>query len=90
MRFGVRPQGLARAESDSQRQAYEPLLMAISSLYGNVNYESVFRDLCGTAFCPLFDGETLLFRDGDHLSREGALVLQARMQELLGSSLVDS
>ena len=71
--------GLEVARAIEQRQIYEPGLKAFAQETENAVYVPFLKDLCGPARCPLFEGETLLFRDGDHLS--GAAVT-----ELTGSA----
>ncbi len=77
--------GLPAEDYRQQRATYEATLLGIAADLPNVTYWPVFVDLCDEQFCPLFDGETLLFRDGDHLSWEGALKLTHEARELLQS-----
>ena len=64
------------SERDAQRAIYEPVLMELAARMENIEYRQIFLDLCGSDVCPLFDGDTLLYRDGDHLSWQGALALK--------------
>ena len=67
--------GLDPAEEHRQRTSYEPLLQGFASQHANVEYISIFKSLCDEVTCPLFADDTPLYRDGDHLSHEGALRL---------------
>ncbi|MEO3414755.1 acyltransferase family protein [Roseovarius sp. CAU 1744] len=67
--------GLDPAEERRQRDSYEPVLRALAARHGKVEYVSLFQELCTETSCPLFSGDTPLYRDGDHLSHDGALRL---------------
>ncbi len=77
--------GLPAHEYLAQRATYETILASIAEELPNVRYSPVYADLCNEHLCPLFDGETLLFRDGDHLTWEGALRLRHVARDLLTS-----
>lgn len=77
--------GLPAAEADGQRAHYAPVLAELAADVVNLHYSPVFETLCSATLCPLFDGETLLYRDGDHLSWQGALRLTAVAEVLLQS-----
>jgi hypothetical protein len=74
---------LAAEDYSSQRATYEAILFNIATELHNARYRPVFTNLCDEQFCPLFDGKTLLYRNGDHLSWEGALGLTANARGLL-------
>ncbi|WP_370191583.1 acyltransferase family protein [Qipengyuania sp.] len=85
-RFGLKPtdeMGLPKTESDEQRATYEPDLRRLASSTDRIAYRPVFVSLCDAVRCPLFDGDTLLFRDGDHLSKEGAMKLKGAARRML-------
>ncbi len=67
--------GLPATEEREQRARYEPLLQNLAATLPNVGYQSIFTSLCGPDICPLYDGTTRLYRNGDHLSSDGALSL---------------
>ena len=75
--------GLPYETYQTQRQTYEPHLIKLASTVSNLHYRPVFNTLCTQELCPLFSGETLLYRDGDHLSWNGALRLKPQMKEIL-------
>lgn len=75
--------GLPAEDYDAQRALYEGFLEDIAAQLPNVYYWPIHSSLCGEFLCPLFEGETLLYRDGDHLSWEGALRLTPNARELL-------
>lgn len=75
--------GLPRDMADAQRATYEPLLLELSRNVDLIDYYPVFSDLCGEAFCPLFKDDVLIFRDGDHLSFSGALMLEGQAADML-------
>lgn len=75
--------GLNVAARDAQKAIYEPILIDLAAQAPNLHYRQLFLDLCDEEHCPLFDGDTLLFRDGDHLSWEGALRLTGTARDLL-------
>ena len=77
--------GLPTQERDAQRASYEPVLADLAAELPNLHYKPVFQSLCGPERCALFDGDTLLFRDGDHLSWDGALRLKAPFSTLLST-----
>lgn len=86
MRFNVdQVGGLTRLESEEQRQAYEPYLIEAANRVENLQYRPFFRDMCGAEICDLFDGDVLLYLNGDHLSWNGSLRLTNRAIELLSS-----
>lgn len=75
--------GLPRTEAEAQRALYEPQFKSLADQIGNIAYVPVFEAACGPQVCPLFEDDKLLFRDGDHLSFEGALALQDPAAALL-------
>lgn len=75
--------GLPTAERDAQRRQFEPALQAVADEVSTISYQRIFDGLCDASLCPLFDGDTLLYRDGDHLSYQGALRLTPVLQHLL-------
>ncbi len=75
--------GLDAHIAQQQRSTYEPLFERLAAVFPNVEYRPIFQDLCGTNFCPLFNGDMLIFRDGDHLSWKGALRLKQSVRDLL-------
>jgi peptidoglycan/LPS O-acetylase OafA/YrhL len=77
--------GLTRTEKDEQRLTYEPYFIDIAEKVDNLHYLPFFKDICGVELCHLFDGDILLYRDGDHLSWGGALQQTDRATELLSS-----
>ncbi len=79
--------GLETAAAQAQRQVYEPGLMAFAQETENTVYVPFLKDLCGPSRCPLFEGETLLFRDGDHLSQAAVADLTGSARLLLQSFL---
>ncbi len=84
MRYGdLENIGLSTQEFYAQRETYEPVFTELSAVFSNVHYAPVFSDLCKEGLCPIFDGDTLLFRDGDHLSWEGSLRLQPTVYRML-------
>lgn len=88
MRYGdLENIGLSAQEFHTQRETYEPILMEISERFSNVHYVPMFSNMCERELCSLFDGETLLFRDGDHLSWEGSLRLRPTARQMLGDAL---
>lgn len=74
---------MPRADYEIQRAVYVPALVELAERIENLHYRTVFDSLCGSDSCPLFDGKVLLFRDGDHLSHEGALRLTSGAESLL-------
>lgn len=79
--------GLDAAIARDQRRVYEAAFSALAAASDNVSYVPILETLCGPSHCPLFDGETLVFRDGDHLSAAAALNLTADARRLLEQSL---
>ena len=77
--------GLPAKEERRQRATYEPRLQELAAALPNVEYQSIYKPLCGPEFCPLYQGETRLYRDGDHLSHKGALKLTGTIFEVLFS-----
>ncbi|SFM16787.1 acyltransferase family protein [Shimia aestuarii] len=75
--------GLPEEDYKAQRTQYEDILKGIAADLPNVIYQPLFGVLCNDRLCPLFDGETLLYRDGDHLSWKGALRLTPNARDLL-------
>uniref|UniRef100_UPI003B515CA6 acyltransferase family protein n=1 Tax=Roseovarius indicus TaxID=540747 RepID=UPI003B515CA6 len=79
--------GLPRATADAQRATYAPAFERLARQSDQILYAPLLASLCGPEICPLFDGETLLFRDGDHLSHQGALRLTGAARDLLQRTL---
>ncbi|MEQ9067433.1 MAG: SGNH hydrolase domain-containing protein, partial [Gimesia chilikensis] len=75
--------GLPLTDYAEQRSGYERVLLDIADKFPNVQYRPLFQNICNERLCPLFDGKTLLFRDGDHLSWKGALKLVDAARDLL-------
>lgn len=79
--------GLAPAEAAKQRDIYDAAFRSLAASTYNLRYYRMFDSLCGPALCPLFAGDTLLYRNGDHLSHMGALHLQDDAKRLLETFL---
>lgn len=76
--------GLPLPEALAQRRAYDPALQDVDARHANVIYRHPFDTFCGQDRCPLFDAAgDPIFRDGDHLSRIGSLLLADPMVEIL-------
>ncbi|MEQ8897119.1 MAG: acyltransferase family protein [Roseovarius sp.] len=80
--------GLPRPEADAQRAIYAPAFQDLAASHDQILFEPLLASLCGPALCPLYDGDTLLFRDGDHLSHKGALRLTSAAEDLLHRTLL--
>jgi peptidoglycan/LPS O-acetylase OafA/YrhL len=79
---------LPAADVAARRAAYVPILIDLAARHENVRFEPVFETFCaGSAGCPLFAGdlETPIYRDGDHLSNPGALLLSPLFDGLMRS-----
>ncbi len=76
--------GISREEADRQRASYEPIFERIAKVSPNIFYVPVLSHLCGTHVCPLFREDGVpIYRDGDHLSRQGSRDLKPQMMNLL-------
>jgi hypothetical protein len=82
------------SESDCAPTRGEALetVSAIQAAEANILQRPEIKDVFGTidkicdaTRCRLLDGDTIIFRDTDHLSREWTLNQQARLEELLAS-----
>ena len=80
--------GLPRAEAHAQRASYAPAFENLAAGHEQILFEPILATLCGSEICPLYDGDTLLFRDGDHLSLQGALRLTPAAEDLLRRTLL--
>jgi peptidoglycan/LPS O-acetylase OafA/YrhL len=69
------PEGLPLEEAQAQRNTYDPYFRQMAEEAHNIMYAPIFLALCNESVCPLMKGQTIIFRDGDHLSAEGALLL---------------
>jgi peptidoglycan/LPS O-acetylase OafA/YrhL len=79
--------GIPREEADRQRATYEPIFERIAADFPNVVYLPVLSHLCGPEACPLFREDGVpIFRDGDHLSRQGSMDLKGHMMNVFGST----
>lgn len=78
------PAGLPLSEALAQRRVYDPVLQDVDARHANVIYRHPFDQFCGAEICPLFDeAGNPIFRDGDHLSRVGGLMLADPMTAIL-------
>lgn len=83
--FDLASLGLPTREAKEQRATYEEVLEELASTLPNVRYMPIFNALCHESICPLFEGDILLFRNGDHLSWQGALRMKEEVRDLLAS-----
>ena len=67
---------LPAAKVSKRRQSYDAILTRIAAEHPNTSYIKVFEDFCARGDCPLFSDGIPVFRDGDHLSQQGALMWQ--------------
>jgi len=80
--------GIPTSEALAQRRVYDPALQQVDAAYANVIYRHPFDGLCGDSICPLFDAAgDPIFRDGDHLSRMGGLLLTDDMAAVLREAM---
>lgn len=64
---------LDRAEAlDSELRAVE---RSVAEKYSNVSYVDFAEMFCGTSLCPSIIGDTLVYRDGSHITTEMSRVL---------------
>jgi hypothetical protein len=66
--------GISRQEYERQLASYRPILAAVARA-PNVSIVPLIDQLCDSQLCSGTHNGELLFRDGDHLSLEGALSL---------------
>ncbi|SDJ73471.1 acyltransferase family protein [Aliiruegeria lutimaris] len=86
LRPGSREDAILPYELASERRAvYAPILLALAEKNANVTFVPVFADFCPPTGCPLFAADLSypIYRDGDHLSNQAALLLKDRFTELL-------
>lgn len=65
-------------DAQLQEDIYQPYLKFISEKKGT-KYFPISRILCGVGSCPMFDGVNLYYRDQNHLSLIGSMVLGRRL-----------
>ncbi|MGG7565332.1 acyltransferase family protein [Rhodovulum sp. DZ06] len=83
------PGGVARAAHAARGAAMRAALKALEAQApggGGVVALDPAEALCGPLDCPAFDGATPIYRDTNHLTRHGALMLAP----MLGEGLVDA
>jgi peptidoglycan/LPS O-acetylase OafA/YrhL len=99
-RLGVAPQGcsalslllvsctgrIARADADRERGLAIAAERAAADAAANASVVDLDRDLCGATQCSGVRGRTWTYRDIDHLSVAGALLLTGRFERLLESA----
>ncbi|MGJ8585691.1 MAG: acyltransferase family protein [Marinosulfonomonas sp.] len=86
MRFNLVPvEGMPVSEYQAQKALYEPYLIEIANAVDNIEYWPFFDAVCNDEFCPLFDGDVLLYSNGDHISWKGALRLTDQAVDLLST-----
>ncbi len=73
--------GIHRDDAERQRAKYEPILVDLAHRHDNLEYRPVLAAHCIEDHCPLFDNGKALYRDGDHLSEDGALRLTPIIRE---------
>lgn len=74
-----------RADYQAQRDAYEPLLKELAATHPNVTYEPLFTTLCDDMACRLMRNGQPVWRNGDHLSATGAMLLEPQFRDLLAT-----
>ena len=80
--------GIPASEALAQRRVYDPPLQLVDAAHANVIYRHPFDRLCDDRSCPLFDATgDPIFRDGDHLSRLGGLLLTDAMADILHEAM---
>jgi hypothetical protein len=65
---------------ERQRSIYDNILKRLSKEFG-LTYLTIDKDLCADDVCAMFKGETILYRDKNHLNIIGS--------KLVGKSLAD-
>jgi SGNH domain (fused to AT3 domains) len=99
-RLGVAPQGcsalsmllvtctgrIARADADRERGLAIAAERAAADAAANASVVDLDDDLCGATQCSGVRGRTWTYRDIDHLSVAGALLLTDRFERLLESA----
>ena len=78
------PSGVSLAEAARQRATYELIFKDLAAQSRQIAYLPVHAALCSAWGCPLFDGRRrALYRDGDHLSVHGAMILRDGFRAML-------
>ena len=80
---GLSKLGLPVEAYQKQRASYEPFFEKLAQDTPNIFYRPVASKLCDAQLCRLFDGDTLLYNDGDHVKPVGALKLSEPIRDLL-------
>jgi hypothetical protein len=62
-----------RNSFDAQKSPVDSMLKSVVARHTNARFWDPADVFCGVAWCSPSDGDRLLFRDTDHLSRRGAL-----------------
>ncbi|MEL7114182.1 MAG: acyltransferase family protein [Pseudomonadota bacterium] len=78
---------LPAADVAARRAAYVPIFETLAAQHENVQFFPVFETFCaGPEGCGLFAGDNgaPLYRDGDHLSNPGAMLLSPLFDGLMG------
>ncbi|MFC6806625.1 acyltransferase family protein [Methylophaga thalassica] len=78
---------LPESEVQKRRNSYEPVLIKLAQSLDNVTYVPVFKDFCSAGPCPLFEESVPIYRDGDHLSRQGAMMQKPAFAKMVIPSL---
>ena len=79
--------GLPRADYAAERATYEPVLRAVAAEAANLDYRPIFEELCGPDWCRMTNAQGRpMFRDGDHLSVEGAASLEPEIEALMNDA----
>ncbi len=76
---------VARADYAAERATYEPVLQRLAERYANVDYRPVFSSLCDEVKCALMRAGEPVWRDGDHLSAKGAMLMEPQFREVLAT-----
>ena len=71
---------LSLEDVERQRSIYDNILVRLSEKFG-LTYLSVDRDLCADNVCAMSIGDSILYRDNNHLNIIGS--------KLVGKSLAD-
>ena len=80
---------MKREVFDIQKQVFDDVLSRLS-IIENIQYIPVDEPLCNELSCSMFKGQTILYRDEDHLNIPGSILIGSYLSNIISSNAVSA